>query len=175
MAELTGKQARFVEEYLIDLNATQAATRAGYGEKNAKQQGTENLAKPIIAEAIAKAKAERSKRTLVTADEVIQELKKLALSNVLDFTKVGEDGKTLEVDLSELTRDQAAAIKEIKTTVLKSGDKVLSAETELKLADKRGPLQDLGKHLELFTEVVKHKGDDLRDAIREGNKRVSDG
>ena len=68
MAKLTEKQKRFVEEYLIDLNATQAAIRAGYKVDNARQTATENLAKPYIAEAIEKALAERSRRTGINQD-----------------------------------------------------------------------------------------------------------
>lgn len=59
MAGLTDKQQRFVDEYLIDLNATQAAIRAGYSEKTANEIGAENLAKPSIAKAIAEAQAKR--------------------------------------------------------------------------------------------------------------------
>ena len=74
MAKLTPKQQRFVDEYLIDLNATQAAIRAGYSPKTAQQMGAENLSKPVIAEAIELAKTERSERTLVTQDDVIRGL-----------------------------------------------------------------------------------------------------
>ena len=74
MAKLTPKQQRFVDEYLIDLNATQAAIRAGYSPKTAQQMGTENLSKPVIAEAINEAQQERQKRTLVTQDDVIRGL-----------------------------------------------------------------------------------------------------
>lgn len=74
MSKLTPKQERFCEEYLIDLNATQAAIRAGYSKKTAKQQGTENLAKPAIAAVIEQLKAERSRRTRIDADEVMRRI-----------------------------------------------------------------------------------------------------
>ena len=67
---LKGKQQRFVEEYLIDLNATRAAIRAGYSEKTASAIGHENLRKPTIVEAIAEAQAKRSKRLEVTVDSI---------------------------------------------------------------------------------------------------------
>lgn len=73
-SKLTAKQQAFCEEYMIDLNATQAAKRAGYGEKNAKQQGTENLANPSIQEELARLKSERSERTEITADEVLRDI-----------------------------------------------------------------------------------------------------
>lgn len=78
---MTKKQKRFVEEYLIDLNATQAAIRAGYSPDTAGSIGGENLTKPEISNAIAKAMAERSKRTGVNADRVVIELAKIALVN----------------------------------------------------------------------------------------------
>lgn len=71
MAKLTKKQELFVKEYLIDLNATQAAIRAGYSQKTAKQMGTENLAKPAIADAIQIAMNQRAKRIDVNADYVL--------------------------------------------------------------------------------------------------------
>ena len=72
--KLTAKQERFVEEYIVDLNATQAAIRAGYSEKTARQTGSENLSKPYIQEAIAEAKQNRSDRLQVTQDGVIKGL-----------------------------------------------------------------------------------------------------
>lgn len=74
MAKLTPKQQRFVDEYLIDLNATQAAIRAGYSPKTAYSIGDENLKKPEIKKAIEQAQKERSERTLVTQDDVIRGL-----------------------------------------------------------------------------------------------------
>lgn len=82
MQELTDRQARFCEEYLIDLNATQAAIRAGYSEKTAREQAAQNLSKLNIQEKIAELKAERSKRTEITQDSVIQELAAVARAEV---------------------------------------------------------------------------------------------
>ena len=78
MANLTPKQQRFVEEYLIDLNATQAAIRAGYSEKTAKSIGQENLTKPDIAKAIQEAQESLSNKTQLTVDMVVQGLLKEA-------------------------------------------------------------------------------------------------
>ena len=74
MAKLTPKQQRFVDEYLIDLNATQAAIRAGYSLKTAEQQGFQLLKKTSVSEAIEQSQQERQKRTLVTQDDVIRGL-----------------------------------------------------------------------------------------------------
>ena len=74
MAKLTPKQQRFVDEYIIDLNATQSAIRAGYSPKTAEQQGFQLLKKTSVSEAIEQAQQERQKRTLVTQDDVIRGL-----------------------------------------------------------------------------------------------------
>lgn len=84
---LTDKQRRFVDEYLVDLNATQAAIRAGYSEDTARQIGSENLSKPDIADAIAEAMAERSKRVQITADEVLRELKDIATTDANELVE----------------------------------------------------------------------------------------
>ena len=78
MSDLTARQTRFVGEYLIDLNGTQAAIRAGYSRKTARNIASENLAKPDIQEAIQKAQKARSERTRITQDQVIQGLRKEA-------------------------------------------------------------------------------------------------
>ena len=78
MANLTPKQQRFVEEYLIDLNATQAAIRSGYSEKTAQEIGSENLSKPMVAKAIAEAQEKLSNKAQVTVEMVVQGLLKEA-------------------------------------------------------------------------------------------------
>lgn len=82
MAKLTDKQQRFVDEYLIDLNATQAAIRAGYSAKTADQQGSRMLANVKVQQAIAERMAERSKRTGVNQDRVVLELAKVAFLKI---------------------------------------------------------------------------------------------
>ena len=81
---LTAKQERFVQEYLVDLNATQAAIRAGYSEKSAYQTAFETLKKPEIQDAIAAAQKARAERTEVTQDDVIR-----GLLNEAEFTGDG--------------------------------------------------------------------------------------
>ena len=88
MAKLTPKQERFCEEYLIDLNATQAAIRAGYSEKTAREQAAQNLSKLNIQEKIAELKAERSKRTEITQDRVIKELAAMAFAKATDYAQI---------------------------------------------------------------------------------------
>ncbi len=78
MSNLTPKQTRFVQEFLIDLNATQAAIRAGYSKKTARQVASENLSKPDIQRAIEEAQQTRAERTELTQDGVVQGLLKEA-------------------------------------------------------------------------------------------------
>ena len=94
---LTQKQKLFIDEYLIDLNATQAAIRAGYSPNNADKIGSELLGKTRVSDAIKTAMAERSKRTGVNADRVVQELAKIAFVNateVIDLNGYGQRGCT---------------------------------------------------------------------------------
>lgn len=84
-AKLTPKQKKFIDEYLIDLNATQAAIRAGYSAKTANRIATENLSKPVIQEELQKAMQRRAKRTEITADRVLKELAAIALDEAADY------------------------------------------------------------------------------------------
>ena len=112
MNKLTAKQARFVSEYLIDLNATQAAIRAGYAKSGAGVEGVRLLANAKVAEAIALGRAKQERRAEIKADDVIRELVKIGFANMLDYITIGKDGDPY-VDLSSLTREQAAAIGEV--------------------------------------------------------------
>ncbi|WP_375453727.1 terminase small subunit [uncultured Methylobacterium sp.] len=78
---ITDKQRRFVEEYLVDLNATQAAIRAGYSEDTARQQGHRLLTDADISDAVAEAQAARAARVQVTADQVLRELVDIATTD----------------------------------------------------------------------------------------------
>ena len=162
MPKLTAKQERFVAEYLVDLNATQAAIRAGYSPRTAKQMGTENLAKPVLAAAIQKAMAERGKRTEIEADAVIRELAKIGFANMLDYMRVTDEGEMV-VDLSKITREQAAAIGEVTVEDFMDGrgdDARAVRRVRFKLADKRAALVDLGRHFALFTDNMRFAGKD---------------
>ena len=165
---MTQKQKRFIEEYLIDLNATQAAIRAGYSPDTAKSIGSENLTKPDIQARIAKAMAERSRRTGVNADRVVMELAKIAFANIGDVA----DLKTGEIKKEVLTED-TAAIQSVKVKTF--GEDGL--EREIKMADKLKALELLGRHLGMFKDKVELSGaletektklDDLLAQLRKG-------
>lgn len=83
---LTAKQERFVQEYLVDLNATQAAIRAGYSERRASELGYQLLQKTTVRNAIQKAIQDRSQRTEVTQDQVVEELKTVAFAQAADYS-----------------------------------------------------------------------------------------
>jgi len=155
---LTEKQKRFAAEYLIDLNAKAAAIRAGYSAKSAHVQGCDLLRNPLVAELIEASQAKIAKKLEVTAERVIEELAKIAFANMGDFIRVTPDGAAA-VDLSTLSRDQAAAIGEVTSEVYMEGkgdDAEPVKRTKLKLADKRAALVDLGRHLGLFKDRVEH-------------------
>ncbi len=149
---LTPKQARFVEEYLVDLNATRAAIRAGYSEKTAYSVGHENLKKPEVAAAIQKAKEVRSERTEITADQVLEELAKIGFAHAGDFFEWGPDGIRVKPQ-ADLTPDQQAAVAEVSETKTKDGGTV-----KVKLHDKVGALEKIGRHLGMFTDNLKLSG-----------------
>lgn len=145
---MTAKQQRFCDEYLIDLNATQAAIRAGYSVDTAKEIGCENLTKPNIQETIAKAMAERSKRTGVNQDRVVLELAKIAFVNANDLI----DAKDASIRTSA-TEDDLACIQsvKVKTSYTTNGE---SVEREIKLNDKMKALELLGKHLGMWNDKI---------------------
>lgn len=160
--ELTPRQARFVEEYLIDLNATQAAIRAGYSAKTALQQGPRLLGYAGVAAAIQKAQDRRSIRTGITADRVLSELAKIGFSNMQDYMRTTAEGDPC-LDISGLTRDQAAALSEVTVEDFKDGrgeDARDVRRVKFKLHDKRAALVDLGRHLGLFKDRMELSGKD---------------
>lgn len=149
---MTKKQKLFIEEYLIDLNATQAAIRAGYSPESAGSIGDENLKKPEIKNAIEKALAERSRRTGINQDRVIQEIAKLAFLNPVDVIDMGK-----AVVKEEANRDDTACIAAVKVKVIPSDDGTIT-EREVKTYDKLKALELLGKHLGMFTDKLKMEG-----------------
>ena len=166
---MTKKQKRFIEDYLLDLNAPQAAIRAGYSPDTAKSIGSENLTKPDIKAQIARAMAERSRRTGVNADRVIMELAKIAFVNANDVI----DAETATLKPDALPED-TAAIQSVKVKTF--GEDGL--EREIKMADKLKALELLGKHLGMFRdklevsgtlETEKTKLDDLLQQMRGGD------
>lgn len=150
---MTDKQKRFCEEYLIDLNATQAAIRAGYSPKTANEQGSRLLANVSIRTHIDKAIAARSARTGVNADRVVRELARVAFVNPTEIV----DPDTARVR-ETATDDDKAAISAIKVKI-SQGENSDSVEREVRFADKLKALELLGKHLNMFTDNLNITGD----------------
>jgi len=163
--KLTPKQRLFVQEYLIDLNATQAAIRAGYSVKNAEFQAHCLLKNPKVKQAIKLAMYEREQRTKVTQDRVIQELAKIAFINPTDVVD------SYDASLHNgAAREDTAAISSIRVKRLPTREG-FGVEREIKLHDKIRALELLGKHLRLFndklnitTDAVVRIVDDLSDS-----------
>jgi phage terminase small subunit len=165
---LTSKQKRFVQEYLIDLNATQAAIRAGYSAKTASSQGERLLRNVEVAAALAERQGKIAAKLEITQERVIAELAKIGFANMLDYVTIGSDGDPF-VDLSGMSRDQAAAVSEITVEDFKDGrgeDARDVRKVKFKLHDKKGALIDLGKHLGMFKDQVEHSGNVSIEVVR---------
>ncbi|GAA4475545.1 terminase small subunit [Gluconacetobacter asukensis] len=167
MASLTGKQARFVDEYLVDLNATRAAIRAGYSEKTAQEQSSRLLSNVMVQDALSKAQKARSARTQITQDRVVQEIARLGLS---DIRKLFDDAGRL-LQPHEWDDDTAAAVASIEVDQRKDpgpdGDRY--TVTKIKAWDKNSALEKLMKHLGLYErdneqkQIIVNIRDDLDD------------
>jgi phage terminase small subunit len=155
---LTGKQRRFVDEYLIDLNATQAAIRAGYSPKRADQIGYENLRKPEVSNYLSERQKELSERTEITADRVLKELAKIGFADIRSAVKWGpnlglvdtDDGVimtngALLIDSDTIDDDTAASISEVSQT---------AQGIKLKMHDKQAALVSIGRHLGMFNDKL---------------------
>ena len=143
---LNDRQARFVAEYLVDLNATQAAIRSGYSARSAYSTGERMLRNAEVAAAIAEAQAARSRRTEVTADRVVLELARVAFGDPRRVMSWGPGGVKLRPS-AELADEEAAIVAEVGETTTKEGGSL-----KLKTVDKLGALRLLGQHLGMFGE-----------------------
>jgi phage terminase small subunit len=150
--DLTPKQAEFARQYLLDLNATQAAIRAGYSAKTAQEQASRLLSNVMVRRLVEDLQKARSESTGVTADRVISELARIAFGNQRAVMTWGADGVSLR-ESSQLTDDEAALVSEVAETVSAAGNGL-----KLKTHDKVRALELLGKHLGMFVDKVEHSG-----------------
>lgn len=162
--KLTPKQKRFAQEYLIDLNATQAVIRAGYSKKTANSASHRLLLNVGIQAEIQKGCNKREKRTEVTQDRVITELARIAFANITDVVSVrsAEDAEsgctTLFVDVvpsDQWTPEQAAAIAEVSESNQAGGFRTI----KLKMNSKIKALEMLGRHLGIFNDKLEVSGE----------------
>lgn len=141
VAKLTDKQKRFVDEYLVDLNATAAAKRAGYSEKTAYSMGQRLLKKVEIQAAIQKRQAKLRGKLEITQERVLEELAAIAFANGTDFATITHNGLVRLTPTSELPDEKRKAIASIKEG---------QYGTEVKVHDKVKALELLAKHLGMF-------------------------
>ena len=173
MAKLTKKQQRFVDEYLIDLNATQAAIRAGYSVKTAQEQGSQNLSKLMVQQAIEEQMTERSKRTEITQDKVLRELAAIAFAKATDYASVIEKQAVYTTDEGVIIplhdeNGNAVMIQDVQlvlTDTLNDAQKTALAGIkhgkygiEVTMCSKEKALELLGRHLGMFKDKVELSG-----------------
>ncbi len=142
------KHLRFVTEYLKDRNATQAARRAGYSKKTARQQGQRLLTNAAVRAEVDKREARLLEKNELTADRVLEEMRRVAFVNLQDFFH--ETGALK--GMHELTREQAACVAALEVVIknVAAGDGQTDLVHKLKLWDKLKSLEMLGKHFKLL-------------------------
>lgn len=157
--QLTLRQWRFVEEYLVDLNGAAAARRAGYSAATARQMAYENLRKRNVADAVDRA---LSIKAGVTRTRIIEELAAIGFANLHDYLRPNGEGDPY-ADFSALTREQAAALAEVTVEDFKDGRGADAREVrriKFKLHDKLAALDRLGKATRLLVDRHEHSGAD---------------
>lgn len=157
---LNPKRQRFIAEYLVDLNATQAAIRAGYSRKTAEVQGCRLLRNVQIQDAIAVSQRQRAERTGITQDRVLAELELLAFSDLTHY--ILDDHGNVQLDASAPV-GAMRALQSIKRKIISRGsgkDREVTREVEIRLWDKPGPLKLAGQHVGLFAEQHERRGKD---------------
>jgi len=172
---LTPRQSLFVKEYLVDLNATQAAIRAGYSEKGAMTQGSLLLSNPKVAPMLAKAMAARAKRTEFNADRVLKEIERVATVDPIEL--FNEDGTMKQI--SDIPEDVRRAIASVDVTELfewegkgKDKHKVwVGYLKRIRLVPKNESLNMAGRHFKMFTDVLDVNVNDLASALDKAKAR----
>jgi phage terminase small subunit len=175
LEQCTESQQLFVREYLVDLQKGAAYMRAypGTTKENAGPAATRLALKAQVDTAVKAGMAARGHKLDLTTDKVLEELMRLGFANLADYLVVQSDGSAV-VDLSELTRDQAAAISEITVDEYLDGKGEDAREvkrTKIKLVDKGQNLERLGRYLKLFTDRVEVSGlEQLAERIRQARE-----
>jgi phage terminase small subunit len=148
--KLTAKQDRFCSEYMVDLNATQAAIRAGYSKKTANRIGPENLSKPVIKDRVQTLMKGLQEATGITARRVIEEYAKIGFSNIKEYL---DDGNEIK-DISQLPDEVAAAVDSIQCDIRHDGgdSEGYTEKVKIKLHSKLNALDSLGRHLDIFNK-----------------------
>lgn len=146
--KLTAKQELFCQEYLIDLNATQAAIRAGYSKNTAQAIGAENLTKPVIQEIISKANQNRLKSTVTDANYVLTRLKEIDELDIMDIIKEDLGGFRPLSEWPKVWRISISSL-DMKRIITKTndGDSMETLVEKIKWPDKVKNLEMIGRHV----------------------------
>jgi phage terminase small subunit len=172
---LTPKQQAFVDEYLIDLNATQAAIRAGYSENSAEVTGCKLLRNAKVAEFVQRAMDERADKAKVDGARVLEEIGHSAFVDPVEY--FDKNGHLLPIhDMPESARRSIASIKvrREKGEIDEDGKQTWDTVTELKVNDKSRNLELYGRHLKLFTdklEVTTDEAEALAERLQQARER----
>jgi phage terminase small subunit len=170
---MNARQTRFVAEYRKDLNATQAAIRAGYSKKTAASLGERLLRHVEIAAAVRANTAKQLEQADLSATRTLEEMRRISISNVQDLFDEHGDLKPLHT----LSREAAACIASLEVIMKNAtaGDGKIDRVLKIKIWDKPRVLEMLGKHFALLTERVKLEGDEaLIDALKQGRLRAAE-
>ena len=170
--QLTPKQARFVSEYLVDLNGKQAAIRTGYSPKTAEVQASQLLSLPKVKAAVAAGKALQLERADLSASRVLEELRRLAFADVRNL--FDEHGKLKP--LHDLTPEQSASIASLEVVIknAEAGDGHTDTVHKIKVWDKPRVLEMLAKHFKLLDRALENTDGDLIAKLLAGRKRAAD-
>ncbi len=152
---LTDMQLKFVEHYLITLNATKSAMLAGYSSDTAEQQGYQLLQKPSVSRELRKRMRRRAKRLEITAENVLREISRIAFSDIRAVCDFDADLGVRFKDSNNMHQDAAAAIQSVQSDVSVTGsgrdrEPVTTTTIKLKLHDKLRALDLAGRHLGLW-------------------------
>jgi phage terminase small subunit len=165
----------FAREYVIDLNATRAAIAAGYSAKTAESSGSRLLSNVKVSRLIDALHTKRASKLEITAEKLDEECAKLAFANMGDYISFDEDGKPRGIDLSKISKDQWAAVHEIREDATGGGgdgERRLILRTTLKLSDKTKNLELLYRRLGLLQDNLKVSGlDGLADKLAHIRRR----
>jgi phage terminase small subunit len=147
---MTPKQKKFVDEYLIDLNATEAALRAGYSKRTAYSIGNENLKKPEVQKAIQERMKDRERRTEIQQDKVLRELAHIAYDDIKNYLQFWtDDERKMQLELKSSEEIDTRNIAEIQLD---------NGKFKFKLYPKDNALIQLGRHLGLFNDKLNFDG-----------------
>lgn len=178
MEKLTDKQAQFVREYLVDLNATQAAIRCGYSEKSAETQGSRLYRNGEVRAAIDEALAKRAEKTGITAERVLSEIANMAFYDIADLMiEIGDDKDApVVIEGNKIyglrgPTDIRSLPENVRRVIVGYGwDK--AGNFTIKIADKSKALDQLARHLSLYNDKIEVKGvDALADRMERAMKR----